>query len=214
LRLNLNLHRSEYEVLGFTVLDVIPEDIALAWGEAIVFAIHNPGRGRRIDVEDPRGEVGEGIGGRLYYDLVDGIDCEEVVPSMVDAYRILPALLSAVTGLDVVVSPYQRSKVCGKRYPAGGGEQGWHFDTNGITVVAYLSTNEDGPTIIRPLDGSPEQHVFPKAGSLLLMQGRKVWHKGGRAIAEDKTISPWNYYVEGDTWRPPGLDEQIYGPRT
>lgn len=208
---NLLRHQSEYQTLGFTVIEIIPEDIALSWGEAIVFAIHSAGKGRRIDVEDSKGEVADGIGGRLKYDLIDGNECEEAVPSMIDVYRILPPLLSMVTHQDVVVSPYPRSKVCGKRYPAGGGQQGWHFDTNGITVVVYLSTNEDGPTIIRPLDGTLEQHVFPKAGSMLLMRGREVWHCGGRVNAEDKVISPWNYYIAGDTWRPPGLDDQIYG---
>jgi hypothetical protein len=205
LRLDLNRHCAEYHALGFTVIDVIPEDIALAWGRGIVASI-SAGNGQRMDTTDSGGEP-------LYYDLIDGIDCAQAVPSMVDVYRTMPALVSVLTGADVVTSEYPRSKVCGTRYPAGGGRQGWHHDTNGITVVAYLSTNEDGATIAHPLDGSPERRVLPRAGSLLLMQGRRVWHCGDQVNAAEKVISAWNYYVAGDTWRPPGLDDELYGKR-
>lgn len=211
--LNLSKHQQQYDEWGFTVLPVIPPDVAELWAKSLVYAFDVERLGRRIDVQDERGEVGDGIGGRLFYDLIDGVECESIVPTMVDAYRIMPALLSTVTRQDVIVSPYPRSKVCGKRYPAHGGQQGWHFDTNGITVVAYLSTNVDGATRVRPLNGGGiEVDIFPVAGSILLMQGRNVWHRGGTVEAADKVISPWNYYVEGDTERPEGLDEQIYGP--
>lgn len=210
--LNHQYHRNEYEHRGFTVLRIVPDGVATRWGNLIRMAIESGRRGKRIDVKDDRGEVAAGIGGRLYYDLIDGIDCEEIVPGMVDTYLTMPALLSVITGEDVVASPYPRSKVCGKLYPADGGQQGWHFDTNGITVLAYLTTNIDGATEMNPIDGG-EEFVHPKAGSLLIMQGRKVWHRAGAAMAAPKIVSPWNFYVNGDTSRPEGLDDEIYGSR-
>jgi hypothetical protein len=206
--LPLTDHQAEYKYRGFTVLDIIPEDLALSWGVAIASAI-DAGRGKHVDGDKHPDGVGSG---RLFYDVIDGNVCEEVAPSMLAVYRSLPALWSAITGLDVVCSPHPRSKVDGTRYPAGGGQQGWHFDQNGVTVLMYLTTNPDGgATWIQPLDGGLEVRVFPKAGSILLMQGRKVWHCGGPTAGTAKVISPWNYYVKGDTHRPDGVDDEIYG---
>ena len=209
MHLELERHQDEYVELGFTVIQLIPEEIAIGWGNDIVQAI-TAGFGQRVD---QAGDEKDGLGGRLYYDLIDGIDCTRLIPGMLAVYQTLPALLSAITGLDVVCSPYDRSRVCGKRYPAGGGQQGYHFDTNGITVVVYLSTNSDGKTRMQPLTGAAEVMVQPQAGHVLLMQGRKVWHRSDPVAEAQKIISPWNYYENGDTWRPPGLDDAIYGKR-
>jgi hypothetical protein len=203
--------RQEYQTRGFTVIETAVVDwVAETW-KRVFEAYVESGRARRIDVKDERGEVADGIGGRLFYDLIDGVSCEKLVPDMLKLYRRLPTSLCQITQQAVICSPYERSKVCAKIYPAGGGQQGAHFDTNGITVILYLTSNEDGCTVIKPLDGGEEVAVKPRAGNLLLMRGRECWHHAAPAIAKPKVISAWNYYVEGDTWRPEWLDDQIYG---
>ena len=204
------LWASEYRDRGFTVIErAVPDWVAGTW--CGIFEAYVATGARRVDIKDERGEVSDGIGGRLFYDLIDGISCEKLAPDMLRLYRRLPASLRQITQQAVICSPYERSKVCGKIYPAGGGQQGAHFDTNGITVILYLTSNNDGCTVIRPLDGGPDVSVKPAAGNILLMRGRECWHHAEPAIEKSKVISCWNYYVEGDTWRPEGLDDQIYG---
>lgn len=204
-------YQADYERAGFTVLrDMISIPTADRWRAAFESAFES-GHGHSVDVADERGETASGIGGRLRYDLLDGIQCERLLPDMIQRYEQLTSTLSIITRQKIIVSPYPRSKVCGKGYPVNGGQQGWHFDTNGVTVIVYLTSNADGQTVMISLD-EENVSVAPRSGSILLMQGRKVWHCGAPVKEKPKLISCWNYYVDGDTWRPEGIDDQIYGP--
>jgi hypothetical protein len=194
--------RTAYWNEGFTVLpDFVPRSTVEAWSEALSGSL-DAGFGRRVIVPE-RG---------INYDLVDGINCEKVVPAMIETYRSAVDVLRGITGQAVISSPHERSKVCYIRYPAGGGQQAWHYDTNVVTALLYLTTNQDGFTLAKRLDTGAVVEIQPVAGSLLLMRGRNVHHCGSRVEAAPKGVSPWNYYVDGDTARPEGLDDIIYGP--
>ena len=52
---------------------------------------------------------------------------------------------------------YPRSCVNVKIYRGRGSQQGWHFDTNTITALLYLSTNQEARHLLRDHPRSPER---------------------------------------------------------
>ena len=85
---------------------------------------------------------------------------------------------------DVVTSPYPASGINVLVYDKARSTIGWHHDTNLVTLLLYLTDNEEGGTECRLLPRRPgqTQHehrvVKPRAGTALLMQGRWVLHRG------------------------------------
>ena len=193
---------------GFVVLPTaIPE--SRAWRHAV---LSHREELAPIRYADPQGERPEGIGGHLCYDVGDASWCDRRLPGIQDGYLRVRSLGEALAGpLDL--SPLGRSRYVVKLYPAPEGEQGWHFDTNGVTALLYLSTNMDGTTRIQGLDGL-EYTIFPRTGDLLFLQGRVCWHRADPVHEGVKIVIPFNLYLPGEYSRPTGLDTLIYGPET
>lgn len=211
MRLDLEAMSREYKDRGLTILrGFLPTEVASRWVADILHA-RDEGHGKMVVVEDERGEQASGIGGNLRYEVVGGHDCARLLPEVMAVYHCLPALLSVITEQDVVVSPYPRSAVVAKIYRAAGFGQGWHFDTNGISALLFLTDNSEGATMVNPLTGGHTESILPAAGSLIVMRGREVWHRAGYMTKETKVMLPLNFYVNGDTWRPGDIDDLIYG---
>jgi 2OG-Fe(II) oxygenase superfamily len=215
MRLNLERHRREYSLEGATVVTgIFPPRLIEHWRRwALAHA-------RRV------GLVVDGVacddwtyqrpGDRHNYVMVPGRAVEEHLPEMLHWYQALIPTVSAVTFQDVVPSPYEDSRVNVLVYDRPGSAIGWHRDTNLITFFLYLSDNVGGGTLCRLLPRRPggrrRAHTFPpRAGAVLLMQGRWVPHRGLPVGEEVKVVAPWNYYSAEDQWRPDGFDDRIYG---
>src|SRR5262249_34000202 len=101
-------------------------------------------------------------------------------------------------------------------YDRTGQTIGVHRDTNPLSVVVYLTTGREGATRCRLLKRRCDERaryvdVFPEEGNVLVMQGRKVLHKGLPVVSETKVVAVWNYYYKADVWRPNGFDALLYG---
>jgi len=232
-------HREEYFERGWTLLHgFVADDVADDWCRAIVeIAARRPFADgvTRLDAVLAPSPERLYAGGLTRHTLLDttALDHRPELGALAQVYTALPAALTQIIGQPVCTSPYPRSRVTCKVYTAGD-EQGWHFDTNGITVLLYLE-DSDGATLIDPDMAphpgdpanpsglwklalamallSPEceapERILPIKGSLLLMQGRRVWHRSV-APSSRKVVAALNYYA-GDTWRPAGMDSLVYG---
>lgn len=209
-------HRREYFYDGLTVLPgIVPLEIVERWRDQALAAAEICGINRDFDANDV--DV-LGDGGHYKYVVIDGFGVRRHLSSMVDWYKALVPLVAAVTLQDVLTSPHGgRSDVNVLVYRGAGSQQSWHYDTNPITVLLYLTSNQDGGTECELFTHNPAvpgkrlHTVRPQAGSILLMQGRKVWHRSAPVLHETKITCPWNYYTVDDTWRPEGIDELVYG---
>lgn len=209
----------QYHTEKLTVIDrIIPEEIC----ECIVtraLQIVAEGKAKHIDYSG-RGtnDVLDG-GGDYRYEVFDMKDVTHYFSELVLLYHSLLPMLSIITHNDVITSPHPGSEITLKVYQGKGATQGWHYDTNAITALLYLTTNQEGATICEikkhhPRWRTPQIEVlkiYPKAGSLLLMKGREVWHCSEALSSGSKVVVPLNYYLKDDTWRPDGIDELIYG---
>jgi hypothetical protein len=153
-----------------------------------------------------------------HYLTLNGHQIRELIPDMHIWYQSLIPLWSAITFWDVITSPHVLSDCNVKIYQGEKAGHGWHYDTNGLTVLLYLSDNSTGGTRLQPLDNAhPQQEadtrtvvVLPRKGHFLVMRGRKVYHCGESCENEVKIACPWNYYIAGDVWRPNSLDLVSY----
>lgn len=225
----LETHRIEFWKNGFTVLDGLFNDSTVeGWRtEALETAKNTNQPGVKLlkkKFTEPNLECLDGVG---TYDLVR-IDGSEILKSerfkgMADFYAMMPFILNAITGLDVVVSPWPESSISVMVYAPPSGQMLPHYDSNGITLLLYLTDNEDGATKVLPLTAlrslnpdvplqkiGDESLILPKTGRVVVMQGRKVWHTSEPVTKAIKVSSAWNYYERGDTWRPDGVDERFY----
>jgi hypothetical protein len=213
--LNLDQCRREYFHEGLTVIaDAVPAASVAIWREQALRLARRGGirRDLRADTQDVLGD-----GGNYHYRVVDGTTIREELPEMIQCYQSMVGLISAVTLDNVEPSPYERSAVNLILYEGKGDQQAWHYDTNRITALLYLTTNQEGGTECVLLDDNPHRPVkrtrivLPQAGALLIMQGRKVWHRGLPVNQQTKLVALWNYYAPDDSWRPEGLDTLLYG---
>jgi hypothetical protein len=180
------------------------------------------GKARELERELPYRPEHLDEGGPTHAFLIDtmalGLLGDDIKDALFDAYAWMVGPLRTLTGLDVQLSPFARSKVTIKQYPAVTGQQGWHYDTNGLTVLTYLTDGGGGTEFyplsnVRMLDGKylgPSTIQLPRAGDTLIMRGRLVRH---RALIGDvpKQVICWNYYEGGDCWRPEHMDATVYG---
>lgn len=104
-----------------------------------------------------------------------------------------------------------------KVYPPGGGTLGEHYDTNGVTVLLFLTTKREAPLRMQiprahPSKGTwtERRSIHATAGSLLIMKGREVLHDCEPTVNERKMTVVLNYYVRGDTWRHDSFDRFVY----
>ncbi len=203
---NLETYEKEYLEQGFTVLDnMVP--LAASWKESIL----NSKDLREVYVSEEKRKVAAGKGS-LKYAALDRFQTDSVVSELNDYYEKLVEILIQITHQEVITSPYERTAYYSKVYRNKGDEQGWHYDTNGLTVIIYLTNNQDsGRTEIEKLDGSGTLFVAPKAGSILIMQGRRCWHRAEPIMSGIKVICPLNYYTGRAEPRDSRLDDIIFG---
>jgi hypothetical protein len=203
-------YQYEYHHRGWTLLpDFAPAWLVEKWvGRSNeLFAEHV----FRVDAAgDGQFRAGD-FGGDYHYSVIDGKTLKTEMPSLFGWYEGARFALAAIVCRPVIVSPYPLSAINIKRYGPGD-EQGWHFDTNAVTALLYL-TDDGCPTrVINFLE--EEEDVIPMPGSLLLMQGRRVKHcvpKIPEAVA--RLTMPLNYYHPDDVNRPERIDEIVYGSK-
>lgn len=217
MRFDSERHRREFWTTGVTVVPpgVIPSGLVADWRE---FALARARLlGRHLDAVADNWTYQQD-GERHAYAMVGGRAVRRHLAEMGHWYRALVPLVSVVTFEDVRTSGHEESDVNVLLYDRPGDAIGWHLDTNPVTVLVYLTDNTEGGTECRLLARRPEEAtertrvIRPEAGAVLLMQGRRVWHRGLPLVTERKAVAVWNYYTADDDWRPDGFDDVIYGP--
>jgi hypothetical protein len=221
MRIDLDRHRAEYHLNRLTVVPgVVDLDQIEAWTSKVLELTDG---GQAIQRDD-EGRGGSSIldgGGAYRHFILDGLQVRRHLPDLLATYEALKCLVAVVTHHDVTTSTrkYPRSAVNVKVYRGQGSQQGWHYDTNAITGLLYLTTNQEGATCCEVTREHPSadmrtktvRRVLPVAGSLLIMQGRSVWHCAEPVTTETKIAAPLNYYTAEDSWRPEGIDNLVYG---
>jgi len=175
--------------------------------------------------------------GREYRHTV--VDADAIAESPLNAAtsaeleRILP-FIELVTHSPVVQSPHGHSRVTLKHYGPGD-VQGWHYDTNPITLLFFLTDCPVGGELIVAPYGAPASDemrmdavpltdvlaadpmlgrwsIRPAAGDILLMAGRRFVHAVRmQPTTSDRIILAVNLYHPDDLWRPPSIEAVIYG---
>lgn len=181
-------------------------------------ALIQTGRIHLVDHEGTGSESELDQGGKYLHHMFLGEDVREHMPEIVAVYHALLGQIAAITCGNAVISPHPESDINIVAYPPGGGTMGMHLDTNGITVLIYLTTNTEGQLVLQIPHSHPgepettytEKSIFAEAGAMLVMQGRKVWHVSVPTRDETKMVAVLNYYYEGDTWRPAHFDKFVY----
>jgi hypothetical protein len=215
---NINIHRKEYHHDFVTVISkLLPEKICAVLRNRVneVIAAGN------VKIVNHKGlgnsSVSDG-GGQYLHHIFQGQDVRDYLPELVSFYHSLVPLVGMVTCLDAIASPHDRSDINIKVYPAGGGTLGLHRDTNGITVLLFLTTNKEAPLRMQiprthPSKEQPwveHKKIYANAGDLLIMRGRDVLHDCEPTITEQKMTVVLNFYDKNDTWRPAQFDSFVY----
>lgn len=214
---SLTRHIREYHYDLLTVLDGL---MSPAQCRALTFRISrliDDGSVKLVDHTGMGTRAVSDAGGRYLHYIFEGDDVRMHLPELGVLYRAILPLVAAVTSQDVVLSPHERSDINVKVYPPGGGTLGEHYDTNGITVLLFLTSNTEAPLRAQiprrhPARGAwtERRTIHARAGSLLLMKGRDVLHDCEPTVHERKISVVLNYYVRGDTWRHEQFDDFVY----
>lgn len=141
---------------------------------------------------------------------IDRFGVDEIAPSVGKMYADILPVAAHLSGRALIASPYDRSAYYVKRYLPPDGQQGWHFDTNCLSVILYLTDNEDGWTEIRCLDGKT-RFVAPEAGALMILDGKNRWHRALPVQSAEKITVILNYYFPDHPARVEHLDSLIFG---
>lgn len=211
------VHARNYHYDYVTTLDdLIPESIQIDLRHRINGLIAAGGV-RRVDHQGHGTAAVSDRGGRYLHHVLVGDDVRAHLPELVTLYQALLPLISVITNQHVVLSPHPRSDINIKVYPPGGGTLGEHHDTNGITVLLFLTTNREAPLRMQIPRRHPgrgtwveRREIHARSGTLLVMQGREVLHDCAPTETEQKMTVIFNYYVRGDTWRHPDFDDFVY----
>ena len=214
---SLELHQRNYQKDYYTLVDdIIPnidcenimKKIEQLINENKISLVNHEGIGKQKYLDG---------GGKYLHHIFKGSDIQNYFPELIGLYYGLLPSINAITCSRTVLSPYPDSNINIKVYPPNGGTLGWHFDTNGITVVIYLTTNQEAPLVVNIPRSHPSKEdwietkeIFAEKGKMLVMKGREVWHKSSPTITEIKAALIFNYYEEGDTWRPSNFDQFVY----
>lgn len=215
---DINQHRHNYFYNLETVIDgIIPDalcDTLRERANAIIQA-------NKVDLvrhESLGTDAVSDLGGAYNHHIFKGSDIRQHFPELNAVYHSLVPLISLITHTDTVVSPYPASDINIKAYPPGGGTLGLHYDTNGITVLLFLTTNHEAPLRMQVERSHPSKKqpwvehrkIFAKKGSLLVMQGRKSLHDSEPTVTEQKLSVVHNYYERHDTYRHEDFDNFVY----
>lgn len=147
--------------------------------------------------------VGDSEPVERHYGVLDGEWLNSGVN--VSLYQLAYETVRATLDARAIESPFARSAMCLKRYAAPDGLQGWHFDTNPISAVLYLTSCQGGQTELRGL-GSVE----PRPNRLVMFRGGAIEHRAARVTAGEKLVAVMNFYLPGDCTRPFEADEAMF----
>jgi len=162
-------------------------------------------RVNRPDCEIKRNTFGS-QGEYANYGLYDGFVSCEIVPELINQYRELARVTSAISGRDLVPSPHQISGVNVRVYEEGGCE-GLHYDTNPMSMLVFVS---NGSPLQIEINGTYVD-VDPIPGHLAVFEGHKMLHRVPDGAPGDFRVSvPMNVYERGDTFRPHWIDKGLY----
>ncbi|WP_313651451.1 hypothetical protein [Pseudomonas soli] len=215
---DMNRYRYEYFYDMATVIEgVLPETLCDELASRAQVVIDEKG----VDLVRHSGlgtDAVSDLGGDYHHHIFKDDDVRRCLPELYAVYHALVPLVSLVTHTDTVVSPYPLSDVNIKAYPPGGGTLGLHYDTNGITVLLFLTSNSEAPLRMQierthPSKNTPwieHKKIYARKGALLVMQGRKVLHDSEPTVSEQKLSVVCNYYERHDTYRHEDFDNFVY----
>lgn len=191
--------------------NVLPKSLALELGKRFI----DSSEGTEVRVaEKDRTSTGLNAGqGDNKHVAFDRFLTEKLAPELGDVYFLNPPVLSDILGKQVLTSPYERSAYYIKLYYPPDSQQGWHYDTNSLTVVLYLTDNPgDGFTeITNKEDNTGTTLVAPTAGTILMFDGHHLLHRSQATVNAHKVICVMDYYFPGHADRKPYLNSYIFG---
>lgn len=215
---NIQKHRHDYFYnLATVITDLIPVEICDNLTDRVNKIIAQ-GQVDRVQHTGLGNTAVSDLGGEYNHHIFKGPDIKQHLPELNAIYHAILPLISLVTCTDTVVSPYSLSDINIKAYPPGGGTLGLHYDTNGITVLLFLTENKEAPLRMQierchPSKKEPwieHKKIYAKKGSLLIMQGRKTLHDSEPTITEQKLSVVYNFYERQDTYRHEDFDNFVY----
>jgi len=213
----INSHQRNYHYDYVTVIDNILPVAMCEILRARINDIIEAGLVPLVNHQNLGNNIVKDKGGKYLHHIFKGNDIRHYLPELNAVYHSLLPLISLVTHTDTIVSPYEQSDINIKAYPVGGGTLGEHYDTNGITVLLFLTTNKEAPLRMQIPRSHPAKEtwiehrkIFATQGSLLIMKGREILHDCEPTINEQKLTVVLNYYEKGDTWRPKQFDDFVY----
>ena len=214
---DLTRHVREYHYDYVTVVDGVMDPVLCDTLRDRVDRLIGEGKVKLVDHRGLGTEAVSDAGGRYLHHIFEGGDIRHHLPELTAVYHAILPMVASITSQDVVLSPYSRSDINIKVYPPGGGTLGEHHDTNGVTVLLFLTTNREAPLRMQiprshPAKGQwiERRSIHATAGSLLVMKGRDVLHDCEPTVNERKMTAVLNYYVRGDTWRHEAFDSFVY----
>ncbi|MHA6195938.1 hypothetical protein ACX3YG_16385 [Pseudomonas wadenswilerensis] len=215
---DVNKYRREYFYNLVTVIEeVLPDPLCERLAGRVGKVIEEGG----VDLVQHSGRGTDAVsdlGGEYNHHIFKGEDVRQHLPELEAVYHALLPLISMITHTDTVVSPYPASDINIKAYPPGGGTLGQHYDSNGITVLLFLTTNKEAPLRYQVERSHPSKKapwmehgkIHARKGALLVMQGRKVLHNCEPTKTEQKLSVVYNYYERHDTYRHADFDSFVY----
>lgn len=184
---------------------LIPEYIESNVCRDMIDAIENSEKLRFVEQENTYTPHGKSI----HY-AIDSYGLDFCWPGIGRLYDNSLSIVASLIQKELISSPYERSKYYVKKYPAPEGNQGWHKDTNCLSVVLYLSDNYSGETEIICSDGITRL-VHPQAGKMLVLDGSRLMHRARAVAFGSKYTLIMNMYHPDHPDRPVDLDEKIFG---
>ncbi len=191
------LNRREFASRGFTIIDNV-----IDFPEEVSRKILSSNRFTEVSKPEPTTLIPGGKGS-LKWQTLDRFSLDACAPEIGEVYCSLLPVLRSIVGSTIVVSEDERSAYTAKAYINDGDEQGWHYDSNEVTGVLYLTTScHSGFTEIHALNSDEPIQIHPKAGSLLILDGRECWHRATPVWNGDvKVVCPFNYFRAGSLQR-------------
>jgi len=165
---------------------------------------------RALQLVDKHGLKRDGYpsrGGRSLHDILDGHVVQQHFPELVELYSSVRALAEEIVQKPVILSPYLRSGVNIRVYRYTESEDGWHYDTNPVSALLYLTAGGQPTQFIMPDDKLLD--IYPSRGLLLLFNGRNLLHhvpKGDQL----RITCPLNLYYPDDVKRPDYIDKVLF----
>jgi hypothetical protein len=165
---------------------------------------------RTLELADTHGLRRDGYpsrGGRALLEILDGFVVQEHFPELTQLYSDVRALAEIIVKAPVVLSPYPRSGINIRVYRQAGSGDGWHYDSNPLSGLLYLTTGGQ-PTQFKITD-TTSLDIYPVAGLLLLFDGRRTLHyvPTGNQL---RITCPLNLYYPHDLERPAYVDRVLF----